>query len=101
MINYIDHSEELQPKRKSYVYRCKNSENSIIYVGCTSRIPAMRIRAHMTSTLWWSQVVALDWAEFDATIDARLEEEEQIHALHPQYNKLCLLCSRGQRLAEE
>lgn len=70
-----------------YVYRAKDPEGCVLYVGFTSN-PAQRMKTHLMGAVW-KELVALpfDWVKFETKGDAMDFERAEIERLRPKYNR--------------
>jgi predicted GIY-YIG superfamily endonuclease len=67
------------------VYRFFDADGGLIYVGCTTNLPA-RLATHQNKQRpWWTTVVRIDVEHFDSLSAARAAERAAISAEHPPY----------------
>lgn len=74
-------------KREYKVYRFKNIENTIIYVGFTGKEVHERFDEHCKDKYWINDVVEVEECIIENEAQARINEMYYINALKPIFNK--------------
>lgn len=74
---------------ESYVYRCRNSDGDVIYIGSTIDLDK-RVPKHRTYKPWWPEVATIDTETYSNLASARAAEAAAILAEQPRYNQLGL-----------
>jgi DNA-binding Xre family transcriptional regulator len=80
-----------QDENVAYVYRIRDLERTIIYVGCTRSEPAIRFSRHSQNASWWSRAATAEICEVTYP-ESLAVEAAQIHRWHPVGNRLCPVC---------
>jgi hypothetical protein len=99
-----DYSDKPPPGRGHYVYRFWTADDICLYVGVTGiwrpLLISQRLRSHKTKQQPWVRKSArADFASFASAADAMAEEDRQIAALQPRYNKVGRPNARRKNLA--
>lgn len=86
-----------QAPDQAYLYRVRDTDRTIIYVGKTLSEPGGRFSSHHNA-LWWDQAAGVEVAAVPRETAASAESSE-IHRWHPAYNKQCVLCTSDNKTA--
>jgi predicted GIY-YIG superfamily endonuclease len=73
------------PVRPGYVYRCYDSDDRLIYVGC-SVAPKSRLDQHRKSSWWFEQVARVRYTVYSDKDYALRKESEAIATENPRWN---------------
>lgn len=68
------------------VYRFKNAEGELIYVGVTGSLKT-RVQAHRGRSFWFSEVASVEATHYRIYREAKAAELEAIRNQRPRYNK--------------
>jgi predicted GIY-YIG superfamily endonuclease len=72
-------------RQPHYVYRCYDSTDRLIYVGCTVN-PVSRLREHRKNTWWAGQIARTRLIVFPDRTHALAKEREAIATEQPRWN---------------
>lgn len=72
-------------ERATTLYRCYDSEETLLYVGITSQ-RHRRFVQHSKGSDWWPRVATLQLEHYPTTSEAKAAEREQVAKLDPPHN---------------
>ena len=77
---------------QAFIYRARDSHQTVLYVGVTLQEPGSRIRHHRQAS-WWPRAASIETAQVPKDL-ARSAETSEIHRWHPVGNRQCPACGK-------
>ncbi len=74
------------PNRSADIYVCRDAEDEIIYIGCSTNLHD-RLVHHRSSTPWWTDVARVESFHFDDIAIAEQRQADAVASVRPMHNQ--------------